>query len=746
MKQDPVPARPVPRGPRAGHGSGSLERMPVPVPPIRAMRLSPGRSCWRIEPAARVAVLVDGEAYFRAVRHAIAQARRSVFVLGWDVDSRVRLVPRGADDGLPEALGGFLHEAVARCPTLHAWVLGWDFPVLYAFEREWLPTVKLDLRTHRRLRFRLDGRHPLGASHHQKVVVVDDSVAFVGGMDLAGSRWDRSAHRPDEPLRIDCSGRPYAPFHDVQAMVDGAAARALGELARERWRRATGLIPRRDPVPPDAAARAWPPWVEPDLVDVRVGIARTEPAYDGRPAVREVQALHLEAIASARRDLYVENQYLTAEEIAAAIGARLAEPDGPQVAMVSREVESGWLEQATMGALRGVFHRRLREADRHGRYGLYAPRVPGLAPRCVNVHSKLLVVDDALLAIGSANLATRSMQLDTECVLAIGADGDARTAGGIARIRDRLLGEHLDRPPGVVGEAVARLGVVGAIEALRDDGRSLASLEPGGVADHAAVLPPRALVDPDGPVEPERVVRQIVPEDASRPATRRLLALGAVSGLLVALALAWRWTPLAQALDVELLARVARRLADGPLAPVAVIGGYVVAGLLVMPITVLIGVTGFVFGPLLGGAYAIGGSLASALVTYLIGRRLGGDTVRRLGGRRLGRWTDRIARRGVLAVTLLRLMPVAPFTLVNLVAGASCINLRDFLVGSAIGMAPGILLTVVFVHHLGAAIRDPSPTTVAVLAAIVAALLALSLACRRLLGAPRGGEDAPRAA
>jgi phosphatidylserine/phosphatidylglycerophosphate/cardiolipin synthase-like enzyme/uncharacterized membrane protein YdjX (TVP38/TMEM64 family) len=710
------------------------------------MLLRPGRSCWRVERAPRFAALVDGDAYFRAVRHAIASARRSVLVLGWDVDSRMRLVPGGAGDGLPEALGEFLHAAVARRPGLHAWVLGWDFPMLYAFEREWLPRVKLDLRTHPRLRFRLDGRHPLGASHHQKVVVVDDSVAFVGGLDLAGSRWDRSEHRPDEPLRLDCAGRRYPPFHDVQAMVDGDVARALGELARERWRRATGRSPRRDPSPGDATDRAWPPWVEPDLVDVAVGIARTEPAFEGRPAVGEVRALHLDAIAAARRDLYFENQYLTADEIADALARRLREPDGPQVAMVSRAAESGWLEEATMGALRRGFHRRLRDADRHGRYGLYAPRVPGLAPRCVNVHSKLFVVDDTLLAIGSANLATRSMQLDTECVLAVESGGDPRVARGIARVRDRLLGEHLGRAAARVGEAVARHGVVGAIEALRDDGRSLTPLEPPVATDDDPTLPPRALVDPDGPVRPDRVVRQLVPEDASRPATRRLVALGAVSALLVAMALAWRWTPLSQALDLELLSRFARRLADGPFTAVAVIGGYVVAGLLVMPITVLIGVTGFVFGPVMGGVYAIAGSLASALVTYLIGRRLGGDTVRRLGGRRLGRWTDRIARRGVLAVTLLRLMPVAPFTLVNLVAGASCIGLRDFLVGSAIGMAPGILLTVVFVHHLAVAIRDPSPTTLGVLAAIVAALVGLSVACKRLLGTPRGREGAPRAA
>src|SRR6185437_9244660 len=118
---------------------------------------------------------------------------------------------------------------------LRGCILSWDFAMLYAFEREWLPVYKLDWRTHRRLHFRLDGRHPPGASHHQKVVVIDDAVAFVGGFDLAHRRWDMPAHRANEPRRVDPYGATYAPFHDVQLAVDAEAARALGDLARERW-------------------------------------------------------------------------------------------------------------------------------------------------------------------------------------------------------------------------------------------------------------------------------------------------------------------------------------------------------------------------------------------------------------------------------------------------------------------------------------------------------------------------------
>ncbi|MEN3353563.1 MAG: phospholipase, partial [Betaproteobacteria bacterium] len=139
--------------------------------------LVPGRNCWRIERANRLAFLIDGAAYFAAVRSAIAQAKRSVFILGWDIDSRIRLVPQGANDGYPEELGDFLNEVVKRQRNLRMYVLSWDFAMVFAMDREWMPLYKLDWRTHRRLSFRLDDQHPLGASHHQKVVVVDNAVA-----------------------------------------------------------------------------------------------------------------------------------------------------------------------------------------------------------------------------------------------------------------------------------------------------------------------------------------------------------------------------------------------------------------------------------------------------------------------------------------------------------------------------------------------------------------------------------------
>ncbi|HJV52959.1 MAG TPA: VTT domain-containing protein [Noviherbaspirillum sp.] len=697
--------------------------------------LRPGRNCWRIERARRFAMLVDADAYFRAVRAAIRNARHSIFILSWDIDSRVWLVPQGANDGCPEPLGEFLHAVVTARPDLHAYVLNWDFAMLYALEREWLPMYKLDWRTHRRLAFKMDGRHPIGGSHHQKVVVIDDSVAFVGGLDLTRCRWDTPAHAEHEPWRRDSDGKPHAPFHDVQAIVDGDAARALGELARARWHAASG----QEPVPLCTAPHdPWPAQVVPDLTDIDVAIARTEPAFEGQPGVHEVRQLHLDAIAAARHALFFENQYFTSGMIADALASRLAEADGPEVLIISPQTQSGWLEQATMGVLRARVHHRLKRADRHGRYRMMCPQVPGLDGQCLNVHSKVFAVDDDLFCVGSANLSNRSMALDTECNIIIEARGDpeerARIRAAIALLRNRLLAEHLDTVPQAVQQALdSQRSLHRAVQALRHSRRTLCALEPQVAPELDALIPEQALFDPERPIEPDELVTQFVPREASKPLPARVAGLGMLAIALALLAIAWRFTPLREWVNLESLLRLAHKLEGFPFAPLAVLGSYVVAGLLVVPVTLLIAVTGIVFGPLHGTIYAISGTLLSAAATYGIGHWLGRDTVRRLVGPRINRLSQRIARRGILAMVVVRILPVAPFSVVNVVAGASHIRFRDYLIGTALGMAPGITLTVTFVHHLAEAVRRPSVGTVAVLAIVALSIIGLAVGLQRLL-------------
>lgn len=721
--------------------------------PSRPALLKPGRNCWRIVHTRRFKLLIDADAYFGVLRQAIVRARHSIFILGWDIDSRMHLSPAGADDGFPARLGDFLHAVLEARPHLQIHMLNWDFAMLYALEREWLPVYKSDWRRQRRLHYRMDARHPLGASHHQKVVVIDDALAFVGGIDLAQSRWDTPEHACDNPLRRDALGAPYAPFHDVHAMLDGAAAAALGELARTRWRRAGGKLEKtggRNAGKPrnfhggndtDGAADPWPANCIPDLQDIDVAISRTEPAHLGESGVYEIRQLYLDAIAHARRHLFFENQYFTSNVLCDALAARLCDDDAPEVMVVSPQTQSGWLEQATMGGLRARIHQRLKTADKRQRYAMYCPHLPGLSQGCLNVHSKVFCADDDLFCVGSANMSNRSMAFDTECNLAIEIQGDAAKQAmvreAIAGMRNRLLAEHLDTAPAAVAQGLARHGGMHAMAAaLRADGRTLLPLEPQADPETDMLAPDLAVFDPERTIDADVLVAQfaqIVPAEARKPAPRRLIGLGLLAVALAAIALAWRYTPLRDLINLSSLIAFARSLEALPFTPLIVIAAFVLAGTMMVPVTLLIAVAGVVFGPFYGALYSLIGAMLCAASGFMLGARLGREMLRQLLGPRINKLSQRFARRGIMAMTVVRLLPVAPFTVVNVMAGASQLQMRDYLIGTMLGMLPGIVLTAAFSHNLAEAVRHPNPATIAVLALVTLLLIGMAFGLQRLL-------------
>lgn len=725
------------------------------APPERLIRAGASGNAWRVEPARRAALLVDGDAYFRAVHHALLQARQQILILGWDIDTRVCLRRDLDEEGRRRAtLGALLHEVVAPRGGPECYVLSWDFALIYALEREPLTALKLRFPARRRLHVELDDMHPIGASHHQKVLVVDDAIAFCGGLDLCGARWDTPAHNADEPRRHDPPLKPHPPFHDVQLAVLGPVAAALGDLARERWFRSTGHRPRAPAGRDDGGRGLWPGDVRPDVTDVPVAIARTEPAFNGRAEVREVERLHLDGIAAARRHIYVENQYLTSQAIGAALARRLAEAQGPDVVLVQPRECSGWLEASTMGVLRRRLIHDLRHADRHGRLRLYHPTLTHGAER-LNVHSKVTIIDDALLRVGSANLSNRSMGLDTECDLAWEApSADHPVAAAIAQARARLLAEHLGVSPAAVDAATRSLGLVGAVEHLRGDDaghgrRTLAPLDVDAVPWFETLVTASAIIDPDGVIPADPTVNRELP--APTPGQRVLRAAVAVAGvvLMVLGPLLWRLPRLAEELHAAALLPTALLPTWGALearlhSPWGValgVGVYVVGGLVAAPLVVLHVLAALLFGPAWAVSVALTGGTLSAVTTWSVGRLLGAARVRPVVGEDQLGVTRSLRARGVLAIAAFRLRPLGPFFTVNLAAGAARLPLRPYLLGTLVGIAPGVLAVAVLTRAFNAALWAPSPgaVTTALCELGVVALLTGSLARwvhRRQQGAP----------
>jgi phosphatidylserine/phosphatidylglycerophosphate/cardiolipin synthase-like enzyme len=475
--------------------------------------LIPGQTCWRIAPADRFACIVDAADYFKHVKSAMMRARHRIMLIGWDLDARMTFERGEKTLPGPNQLGAFLYWLLWKRPDLEVYLLKSNLRLLPAFDGIWFgltPVSFVNQFSSKRMHFAIDGARPTGAVHHQKIAVIDDSVAFCGGLDLTVDRWDTSAHDHDNRGRRTV-GLGYGPRHEVAAAVDGEAADALGEQARERWETAT----RQSLAPVDAKHAAWPGQLEPTLRDVDVAIARTLPEMDGRDEVREVEALNLAAIAAAQHTIYLENQYLAASRIVDALAARLKADDGPEVLIVLPRRGNNRLERETMDGARHRLIHVLWEADEHDRLGIYYPVTDGGTP--IYVHSKVMVIDDRLLRIGSSNLNNRSMGFDSECDIAIEADSeDDGIRRQITGVRDQLVSEHLGVSVDEFSKAlVESRSLLKAVEELHGDGKTLRPFTEQTVSGEASPLAENDLMDPDH-----------VPRSLTRSVQRFITGLG----------------------------------------------------------------------------------------------------------------------------------------------------------------------------------------------------------------------------
>ena len=463
-----------------------------------------GRNSWRGVHADDAGLLVDAADYYHAVYWAISGAQSHVLISGWQFDSGVPLL-RGADvpSGADVRFLKFVDGLCRRRPELRIYLLAWDFHLVFAGEREWLQRVIFHWMTSPNLRFRFADHPVAGGSHHQKFVVVDGRLAFLGGMDVCEARWDDRRHLADNPLRLS-HGRPHKPYHDVQAWLAGREpARALEDLFSERWRRAGG-----PPLELRAAVRAEVPLrASLPIGKTTIALSRTDPQPDGH-TIREVECLFEDAIAAADRLIYVETQYFSSRRIREALVRRMRASDRPrpEIVIVVNEQAEALKEELAVGLRQARNLEVLRDtASRTGcSLGCYFSLCDGAHDtfRATYIHSKLMIVDDRFFTVGSANLTNRSMGLDSELNAAWEHDGeDSWLIDTIRNVRVSLLAEHAGLSAADAAGLHPIEGLVTRLDALADRGETRLRCHGAPTPIQQAAM---RLVDPDDlPFDPE---------------------------------------------------------------------------------------------------------------------------------------------------------------------------------------------------------------------------------------------------
>ena len=479
----------------------SINRLPQPK--IRQPIARLGRNVWRQTTCDRAAFLIDGAEYYRRLDEVLRKAQHSIFIVGWDFNPGIRLKPEEPGSA---TLGDILRAKVEERDGLTVHILVWGMGPVYSGKSLKL-FQKSGWNDHPRIHMEFDLNHPLRASHHQKMVCIDDAVAFLGGIDLTARRWDDRRHAIPNDLRCSPDGTCYGPVHDIQSIVSGDAARMVGDACRKRWKRA-----KRETLVagPPSTQDLWPEDLQPALVDCPVALALTEPLrWNGRPGRREAVQLTHDALRAAERHIYLESQYLASFSVARTIIDRLQEPEGPEIIILVTRESHGLLEKLMMGHNRTRLIRRLKRYDPHDRLRVYYAVNANEQgeDREIVVHAKLVIVDDRFIRVGSSNLNNRSEGLDTESDLAFEPVTDEGRAA-VLSLRDDLIAEHLDASPAEITASIQETGsLIQTMERYNVKPRGLRSFEVDDPNGETESLLGTSIVDPRRPFWPVRQMK-----------------------------------------------------------------------------------------------------------------------------------------------------------------------------------------------------------------------------------------------
>ncbi|BCO20391.1 phospholipase [Alteromonas sp. KC3] len=683
----------------------------------------PGENCW-VESQARFSTpLIDCANYYKALHSAIVKASHSIFIVGWDIDSRIRLL-RGKDEQQSEApsvISDLLKWKAEQNPDIKIYLLRWDSSLAFFAQREMWAKEVWEEKTPDNVETVLDDTIPMGGSQHQKIVVIDDELVFSGGMDVSTNRWDTRDHPVISEERDGPDGE-YGPLHDVQMVSSGPVVVDFAKLVRWRWQRVADSSPidiREEAQNGEDAPlpEAWPDDYPPLFENVQCALARTIPFMDEVKPAQEVRHMLLDLIREAESVIYIENQFTTRQEIAETLNKQLKLKPELSVIIVSSYEPKGKFECEAFWASRIEFKAILEKGIDANRVKLTYSSIEDMQGRKAykRIHSKVMTIDDKYLVIGSSNLSNRSMTLDTEIDTVLYGN-TPQNKEKIAQVRNDLLAEHTGR---ALDDMPALFESEHPVEALMHNqiahGYVLTEVRDEVFTEHSVKNVFRALSDPEEPlISVPTLDGAALP--ARNPRRRSIMIMIGVTIVAVLGGLMFWASQSIEWLSSDSINAFLEKSRGTYFALPTVLLVYVIGGILFFPVTVLSLAVAAIFGPIWGPIYGIMGALLSSAILFGIGKVSGNAGLRKIGGPKVAAVDEKLKRSGIVGVAAIRMLPVAPFSLVNLVAGISSIGIIQFLIGTFLGMFPPMIAKGLVGDSIAQIWQNPSVETISYLA------------------------------
>ena len=622
----------------------------------------------------------------------------------------------------PSVVSDLLAWKAEQNPDIKIYLLRWDSSLAFFAQREMWAKEVWEEKTPDNVETQLDDTIPMGGSQHQKIIVVDDELVFSGGMDISTNRWDTRDHPVQSEERQGPDGE-YPPLHDVQMVSSGPVVKDFATLVRWRWERVADSEPialreEADTGLTAAKPRTWPDDFPPEFENVSCALARTIPFMDEVEPAQEVRTMLLDLINQAESFIYIENQFTTRQEIAEALNKRLKACPNLHVILVSSYEPKGKFECEAFWASRIEFKAILEKGIDPKRIRLTYSSIEDMQGRKAykRIHSKVMTVDDKYLVIGSSNLSNRSMTLDTEIDVVLHGNSE-HNRQQILHVRNDLLAEHTGRK---LEDMPALFDTDYPVDALMQGqiahGYVLTEVRDEVFTNHSVKNVFRSLSDPEEPlISLPTLDGAALP--ARNPRRRSIMIMLGIAVIAILGGLMFWASQSISWLSSESINDFLEKSRGTYFALPTVLLVYVVGGILFFPVTVLSLAVAAIFGPIWGPIYGIMGALLSSAILFGIGKLSGNAGLRKIGGPKVEAVDEKLKKSGIVGVAAIRMLPIAPFSLVNLVAGISSIGIVQFLIGTFLGMFPPMIAKGLVGDSITQIFRNPSATSIGYLVA-----------------------------